>query len=244
MGVKTYWPGWLIRLSRRTTAGRFEWAATLAAVIAGVMVSGVLGLLSNGLDEWCRFFGVIVGFFLLWFVAMGAPKAWAVGSYLIALCLLVGWSMLNAQDRALSERGEWTTATVASREDTPKNSYCTLRFKDGTETSGPIGGCRNAQVGDSIRVFYDPQHEMRPSNTAPNVPLWLGLSAGSTLIMAACTHTAAKRGRRRYAASVPPSGPGTGAPYGPPPPPPPPPGSYGTPPGPYGPPPGSGPGPR
>ncbi|MFD7648140.1 hypothetical protein ACFV5M_10835 [Streptomyces albidoflavus] len=240
MGIRSRWPNWLIRLYRRVGAGRFEWAAALISAGAGLMISGVPGLLFSGLDAWCRFFGFILAVLLIWFVVVGTgPKGWLGASYVIALCLLVIWSMLTGQDRTLAQRGEWTTATVTSREDTPRNSYCTLRFHDGTEGSGPLGGCRNAQSGDRIRVFYDPEHRMQPSNTAPNLSLWIGLSAGTTLIMAATTYVAARRGQQRY---VPPAHPP--ARMSPPPPPPPPPGEFGTPSGPYGTPPDQPPGPR
>ncbi|MFD3948918.1 hypothetical protein ACFWRC_02775 [Streptomyces albidoflavus] len=240
MGIKLYWPLWLIRLYHRFGAGRFEWTVTLVAVLAGVMASGALDPLSGVLDGWFFLFGFAIGLVLIWFVAVGTgPKPWLLAAYTLALFMLAFWAMLTEQDRMLAQRGEWTTATVISREDTPKNSYCTLRYQDGTEGSGPLGGCRNAQAGDLVQVFYDPEHKMQPSNTAPNLPLWMGLSAGSTLIMAATTYAAAKRGQQRY---VPPAQPP--ARMATPPPPPPPPGGLGTPSGPYGAPPGQSPGAR
>ncbi|MER7318252.1 hypothetical protein ACFY9R_21075 [Streptomyces albidoflavus] len=219
-GIRLYWPLWLIRLYRRLGAGRFAWTAALVAVLAGVPASGALDPLSGVLGGWLRLFGFALGLCLIWFVAVGtAPKPWLPASYVIALCMLVLWAVLIDQDRALAQRGEWTSATVISREDTPKSSSCTLRFQDGTEGPGPLGGCRNAEAGDRIRVFHDPEQSMRPSNTRPNLPLWTGLSAASTLIMAATTYVAANRGQQRY---VPPARPP--ARTAPPPPPPPPPG--------------------
>lgn len=239
MGIKMYWPRWLIRLSRRTTENRFNVVALLTAAFAGMMVSGVLAQLSVTLDAWCRVFGLVVGITLVWFIGVStAPKGRFLGAYVVALFMLVIWAMFTEQDRLLSQRGEWTTATVVSREDTPKNSYCTLRFKDGVKSNGPLGGCRNAQPGDTLRVFYDPLHEIQPSHGSPKVILWLGLSAVSTAAMASCTFVAAKRGQRRYAQPPPPQPP---PPPPPPPPSPPPPHPPTYPPGPYGMPPGTAP---
>ncbi len=67
MGIRLYWPLWLIRLYHRFGAGRFEWTVTLVAVLAGVMASGALDPLSGVLDGWFFLFGFAIGLVLIWF---------------------------------------------------------------------------------------------------------------------------------------------------------------------------------
>ncbi|MEG3629605.1 hypothetical protein [Streptomyces poriticola] len=178
-------PAWLDKLERRLPDRHFYAGTAVLAFLDGAMLSGII-------SRWLMLPGLAVALGLLWLLAVHTGQRLALTlTFFASAAVLFTIGLFLIQDRALSQRGEWVEGVVVAREQTRVNSTCELRKDDGAHISGPFGGCRGAQVGDQIRVFYDPEGEVPPSWIAPDVTLWVWLAIGVDVIFTACVlHTA------------------------------------------------------
>ncbi|MBD0842750.1 hypothetical protein [Streptomyces sp. TRM68416] len=184
-------PAWLSRLELGMPPRRLYALSGAFAVLTGAMISTVI-------SQWLVLPGILLALGLLWFIAVNTDqRLWLMAPFLFATFALIVFGMFIDQDRALAERGRPVDLVVVERSQTRSESTCKVRFPDGSVSEGPIGGCRGADVGESIRLFVDPEGEVQPSNTTPNVALWTWLAAGTNLIFTACVVRSAVRGVRR-----------------------------------------------
>ncbi|WP_282704242.1 hypothetical protein [Streptomyces sp. CC219B] len=185
-------PAWLSRLELGMPARRLYALAGAVAFLVGAMISSVI-------SQWLTLPGILLALGLLWFIAVNTDqRGWLMAPFVFATFALVMFAMFLTQDRVLADRGRWVDLVVVAKSQTRSESTCTVRFPDGSLAEGPMGGCRGADIGESFRLFVDPEGETPPSHTAPNVALWAWLAAGTNVIFTTCVVRAAVRGRRRF----------------------------------------------
>nr|WBO79659.1 hypothetical protein SBE_003374 [Streptomyces sp. SBE_14.2] len=184
-------PVWLARLELGMPPRRLYVLSGAFAFLVGAMMSAVISL-------WLVLPGIVLTLGLLWFVAVNTDqRLWLMAPFLLAAFALVVFGMFIRQDRALAERGRPVDLVVVETSQTRSESSCKVRFPDGDVAEGPIGGCRGADVGESIRLVVDPEGQVQPSNTSPHVALWIWLAAAANLVFTTCVVRSAVRGVRR-----------------------------------------------
>ncbi|MET9192239.1 hypothetical protein ABZX60_02890 [Streptomyces olivaceus] len=187
----TFPPAWLARLELGMPPRRLYALAGAIAFLVGAMISTLI-------SQWLTLPGILLALCLLWVIAVNTgQRLWLAAPFLIATFALIVFALFLIQDRALAERGSWVNTVVVEKSQTRSNSACTVRLADGRVAAGPMGGCRDADVGDSVRLFVDPEGEVAPSNTAPNVALWIWLAAAADIVLTVCVVRSAVIGVRR-----------------------------------------------
>lgn len=184
-------PDWLARLLRGTPPARFHVAVGAIAFTAGAMISTVIG-------RWLVLPGIALALVLLWFIAMVTnQRLWPMASFIFSTAGLVLIGLFLVQDKTLDDRGHRAEGVVVDTSQRGDRTTCRVRFDDGRVTEGPMGGCRGREVGERIGLYVDPEGEVGPSNTAPDVALWLALAAAGNVAFTACVTWSGVIGVRR-----------------------------------------------
>ncbi|MEV0323613.1 hypothetical protein ACIBKX_13575 [Streptomyces sp. NPDC050658] len=184
-------PAWLARLLRGTPPARFHAVAAAVAFVVGAMISTVI-------SRWLVLPGIALALALLWFIAvLTNQRLWPMASFIFATAALVLLGLFLVQDKILDDRGRTVGGVVVDTSQQGDRTSCRVRFDDGRVADGPMGGCRGAGTGERIRLYLDPEGEVGPSNTAPDVALWLGLATAADIAFTASVSWSAAIGIRR-----------------------------------------------
>ncbi|MGW7076800.1 hypothetical protein [Streptomyces sp. NPDC054866] len=184
-------PAWLARLLRGTPPARFHTTVAVISLAVGAMISTVI-------SRWLVLPGLACALLLLWFIAaVTNQRLWPMACFILSTAALVLLGLFLVQDKILDDRGSTVAGVVVDTSQQGDRTTCRVRFADGRVAEGPMGGCRGTGVGEHIRLYVDPEGETGPSNTAPDVALWLTLAAAANVAFTASVTWAGAIGMSR-----------------------------------------------
>lgn len=192
-----------LRTLSRASAVTF---ATLGALL-GSALTGTAALAPRALGEGTGLFWALTALTALYlFVLLLELTHYAPRRRHPVLLAFTGFAMLfvawfGFSTSALLERGQWVTTEVTDvRHQSRGGPRCELRAPEGTPGAGDLSlsPCREAETGDRMRVFYDPEGVAPTKTEAP-----LGLTGfytawgTGTAVLVTISAAAALYGHRR-----------------------------------------------
>lgn len=206
---------WILTLSRGAVL-------TLTAVLClvGCGLAALGAVLPRAAGDWLIWplLAVLIAYLLLMLMELAhyGTHAGCLVLFVLAGVALVVSAWQGYQELTLRERGEWATAEIVGKRSPARGgTTCEVRLLDtsGGTTGGTtgeaagagrvldqrLGGCRSLAVGDTLRVFYDPEDRVSPARGVPTlaVPTWFGGIGGSLALVAALLSVNHGHGRRR-----------------------------------------------
>lgn len=191
----------MYRRLRRTP----PWGAALLAAASATVVA-LLGARLLGLVGWIAAMPLAV--FLILVVMMYDLRLWYVGPAMGAALALFIITPGYERERALSDRGEWTEATVTEVRESEGSTTsrgsrrCAVEFSEPRFDGDSVPCPWTYGVGDEMRLLVDPEGAVAPSRTEPDTVSFRYIIIGSSALFVVATAGGVWTGHRyRFAGS-------------------------------------------
>ncbi|MFF9125771.1 hypothetical protein ACF09J_21110 [Streptomyces sp. NPDC014889] len=203
----------LAKFELRASRTALTWTGLVLGLLACVLVFALrLGLLFVRSDSWPAY--VLLGMVALSLLILLTEvnyfgRAWYFTLLYAASAVMLtatGWWWGHTAD-VLQIRGRWSEVRVAEVIERPRRqTLCQLQHtKDGTRVLRALDDCAHLAVGDTLKVFEDPEGEVRPELSAPSVSgAYVASGIEASILVAAVTCAFWAGGRWRDHAAPPP----------------------------------------